>query len=404
MKQKKYNVHRRFRPYVNRFNNHPYALPVTVFLVMFFVSLVMFVGLNSTTDLPTDSHIIEFSVDGKRESIPTRAQSVKEFLENVDVELGEHDRVEPELDSKIYSDKFHINVYRARPVTIEEKGGRRSFAYSAAVTPRSVVRQAGIEVYPEDIVESELPENFLKEEVIGEKVVIDRSTPANINLYGSHVPIRTHAETVADLLKEKNINVSNTDQVKPALTTKIKPNIQIFVVRPGTKLVTEQQEVPMPIEEVEDPGLSFGVSVIRQEGSPGRRVVTYQIITENGREVSRKKIQEVVSRQPVKQIVAKGKAFDLNADKASVMAAAGIRESDYPYVDFIVSHESGWRPNASNGSTWGLCQALPGSKMASAGPDWQTNPVTQLKWCNSYAAGKGGWKASYDFWQANHWW
>jgi hypothetical protein len=86
------------------------------------------------------------------------------------------------------------------------------------------------------------------------------------------------------------------------------------------------------------------------------------------------------------------------------MSAAGISPSDYQYVDFIVSRESGWRPNATNGSTWGLCQALPGSKMASAGPDWQTNPVTQLKWCDSYAQGKGGWRASYEFWQANHWW
>jgi uncharacterized protein YabE (DUF348 family) len=173
MKKKKYNVHKRFRPYAQRFNNHPYALPVATFLVLFFVSLVAFVGFNAQTDPPSDSHIIEFSVEGDRKSIPTRANTVGEFLDKVGFELEKYDIVEPSADSKIYSDKFHINVYRARPVTIEENG-ERTFAYSAATTPRSVVRQAGIRVYPEDIVESKLPENFLKEEVLGEKVVIDR--------------------------------------------------------------------------------------------------------------------------------------------------------------------------------------------------------------------------------------
>ena len=99
-----------------------------------------------------------------------------------------------------------------------------------------------------------------------------------------------------------------------------------------------------------------------------------------------------------------GKAFDISKDKAAVMAAAGIAKSDYPYVDYIVTRESGWRVNATNGRTWGLCQALPGSKMASAGADWQTNPVTQLRWCSGYAAGKGGWAASYQLWISKGWW
>src|SRR5690606_29004934 len=127
-------------------------------------------------------------------------------------------------------------------------------------------------------------------------------------LYGSHVPVRTHATTVGDLLKEKNIHVADKDEVKPSLSTKIKPGIQIFVVRPGTRLATVQEEIAMPVETVEDPRLSFGVQVVRQEGSPGKKAVTYQIILKNGKEVARKKIQEVVSVEPVKQVIAKGKA------------------------------------------------------------------------------------------------
>jgi hypothetical protein len=43
--------------------------------------------------------------------------------------------------------------------------------------------------------------------------------------------------------------------------------------------------------------------------------------------------------------------------------------------------------------------------MASAGADWATNPVTQLKWCNGYAVGRyGSWGAAYNHWLANHNW
>ena len=51
----------------------------------------------------------------------------------------------------------------------------------------------------------------------------------------------------------------------------------------------------------------------------------------------------------------------------------------------IWNRESGWRYDAENASgAYGIPQALPGSKMASAGPDWQTNPATQIKWGLGY--------------------
>jgi hypothetical protein len=49
------------------------------------------------------------------------------------------------------------------------------------------------------------------------------------------------------------------------------------------------------------------------------------------------------------------------------------------------NRESGWRYDAENASgAYGIPQALPGSKMASAGADWQTDPATQIKWGLGY--------------------
>ncbi|MCX4974940.1 lytic transglycosylase domain-containing protein [Streptomyces sp. NBC_00620] len=72
----------------------------------------------------------------------------------------------------------------------------------------------------------------------------------------------------------------------------------------------------------------------------------------------------------------------------------------------IVEHESGWDVNATNSSSgaYGLVQALPGSKMASAGSDWKTNPETQIKWGLNYMNDRyGSPVGAWNFWQANGW-
>ncbi|NBM17313.1 transglycosylase SLT domain-containing protein [Streptomyces sp. GC420] len=72
----------------------------------------------------------------------------------------------------------------------------------------------------------------------------------------------------------------------------------------------------------------------------------------------------------------------------------------------IVNHESTWNYRAVNPSSgaYGLVQALPGSKMATAGADWQTNPATQIKWGLNYMNDRYGSPCgAWSFWQANNW-
>jgi len=68
-------------------------------------------------------------------------------------------------------------------------------------------------------------------------------------------------------------------------------------------------------------------------------------------------------------------------------------------------NESGWSVTAANASgAYGIPQALPGSKMASAGPNWQTNPTTQIKWGLGYIKSRYGSPcAAWAFWQNNGW-
>ncbi len=92
------------------------------------------------------------------------------------------------------------------------------------------------------------------------------------------------------------------------------------------------------------------------------------------------------------------------ADAENLMPSFGWSPAKFfGCLDNLWSRESGWRYNAANPSgAYGIPQALPGSKMASAGADWQTNPVTQIKWGFGYIQGRYGDPcAAWAHWQAS---
>lgn len=89
-----------------------------------------------------------------------------------------------------------------------------------------------------------------------------------------------------------------------------------------------------------------------------------------------------------------------------MMLAAGLGADQWPSLQTLWTKESGWKNvmnKAGSGAT-GIPQALPGSKMASAGADWRTNPATQIKWGLGYIKGRYGTpSAALAFHRANNW-
>ncbi len=75
-----------------------------------------------------------------------------------------------------------------------------------------------------------------------------------------------------------------------------------------------------------------------------------------------------------------------------MLASFGWSTSQFSCLEPLWARESGWNVAASNPSTgaYGIPQALPGSKMASAGPDWRTNAATQVRWGLTYIKGTYG--------------
>ena len=90
----------------------------------------------------------------------------------------------------------------------------------------------------------------------------------------------------------------------------------------------------------------------------------------------------------------------------AMLGSFGWSSSQFSCLDPLWAHESGWSVTAYNAGSgaYGIPQALPGSRMASAGPDWQTNAATQIRWGLQYIKSTYGSPcAAWDHEQATGW-
>lgn len=407
------------------YRRHRFEFSIALLLVCFVFGSAGLVIANGETLEPNDSHVVSLYVDGKTYDVPSRSKTVGEFLEKSHITVGEADLVEPAKDTKIEVDLFRVRISRARPYTVRD-GVNEVSALSAHTTARLIAESAGIALKPADKVEF-LPVELRSAASIGRVISITRSKHITVSLYGSQQIVNTNVSTVAELLAELQMTPVGDDEITPVRGAPLSDGMQVFVNRKGIKVATEEVAIPQDTEYVTDNELTLGSTVVKDPGRPGKRVVTYQIVTENDKEISRTEISSSTVEQPIKKIVARGRAAgQIGTEKQGLMAAAGISPDEYGAVDFIIGHESGWcatkwqgqwgqcpsfyeekYPGAESASSlgFGLCQSTPAKKMASAGADWRTNPVTQLKWCTGYAVGRyGSWTAAYEFWVAHSWW
>ncbi len=393
----------RARQRVKRVKQHPLMVPVATFFGLLIITAASFGALNGRMVRASNSKVIQLFVDGKTQVLPTQAATVGDFLKRLNVRLEPQDVVEPAKTAVITDDNFKINVYRARPVTIVDNG-KKITALTAQSEPREVAQKAGLTIYPEDKVDAvKNDEVDPTNPVLGQKVVIDRATPVSMNLYGTPVQVRTHAKTVGDVLKEKNVQPHDGDVISPAPTTPVTNSTQVFVVRKGKKVDTTEEVIPAPVQYTDDSTLSVGTTVVRQQGSDGKKVVTYEVDLENDKEIGRKALQEVVAVQPVAQVIARGAKVVYSNPSSNVelgrQIAADMGVADeFSCIYNIFDNESKWSTTASNPSgAYGIPQALPGSKM---GPGWQTDPAVQIRWGIGYMIDRyGGPCAAWHHWQ-----
>ncbi|WP_285105686.1 ubiquitin-like domain-containing protein [Promicromonospora sp. MEB111] len=223
----------------------------------------------------------------------------------------------------------------------------------------------------------------------------------NIAVDGSVLEFSTTRSTVRSVFDEAGIALADGDVTSVPLDAAAVDGMIIMVSRDASSSRTVTEVVPFETETVEDSSLPEGYESIRTAGVAGEAKVTYEVKTVGGAVVERTVVDRKVTREPVNEVLVVGTMdvatapVDPGSARALGQAMAAERgwgADEFSCLDQLWQKESGWRWNADNPSSeaYGIAQANPGSKMATVGSDWLTNPATQIEWGLGYISGRYG--------------
>lgn len=241
---------------------------------------------------------------------------------------------------------------------------------------------------------------------------------------GQALEITSAAPTLADALVDNGIVVGLEDVVSAPMNEQPLEGAEITVTRVGEVYETDTESIPFETIEQQTSTLERGQREVQTEGVEGSRVVTSIVTYENGAEISRVVQTEILAAEPVDEVILVGtrepeperpttggsssndsddsdniedeapaetySGGDPRAIAQSMLGSHGWGQDQWSCLNSLWQRESNWNPYAQNPSSgaYGIPQSLPGSKMASAGSDWRTNPATQIEWGLNYIDGR----------------
>ncbi|MCL1898588.1 MAG: ubiquitin-like domain-containing protein [Micrococcales bacterium] len=350
---------------------------------------------------------LTLTVDGQSTPVTSFGSSVASVLASEGVAISAHDVVVPAL-SEAVPRGGEIVVHTASAINVTIDGENRT-VWTTAPTVDEALAELGVRA-----AESQLS--------VSRSTSVDRlngvvsvSTPKvmAVMVDGIELEANTNAATVSQTLTEMGVVLGPDDVVSPPLdaATQLGQTITVdrAVVTNGSQIVT------IPFEKVtqDDPDLEKGKTKVLQDGVAGERIITYVSTTAGTNELERTIVCDTLVRAPVDEITAVGTKpppppkpkvtvpkVNLKVDpgsnqgiaKAMAAGSYGWGDDQFACLVSLWQRESGWNHTAANGGSgaYGIPQAYPGSKMASAGADWQTNPTTQISWGLGYIKGRYG--------------
>ena len=405
----------------------PLGAIIALFILLFIFILSMIVVRVSATDGKSldGGRILTIHDGDTQKVIITQANTIGEALSGAGISIESNDAVEPIASEVLVASEYSVNIYRARPVLVID-GLTKSKIITPYQSAKKIAESAGITLFDGDLTTLTKSDDIVSDGA-GLILKIKRATPFSFTLYGKTNQVRTQAITVGDMLKEKGLTLAADDKVSPSSDTQISLGMNVRVWREGSQTITVDESVAFDIQKVQDGDRYVGYDEITTAGEAGSRSVTYEVTIQDGVEVGRTEIASITTKEPTKQVEVIGVKIILSegysAQRVAIMNAAGISSSDQGYAAYIIDHENAtWCPTRWQGQNgcpetyvalhpedyntgYGMCQATPGNKMASAGADWKTNPITQMRWCADYAISRyGSWLSAYNFKVTNGWW
>lgn len=261
---------------------------------------VVLVGQNMALaqDEPA-SRLITVYDRGLQATFLTQEKTVSAALAAADIQLDPRDTVEPSRDEPLIATEYHVNIYRARPVIVED-GSTRTKVMTPYQTASRIAKDANITVYPEDTATVRRSGDLVGDGA-GLQLSISRATVFTLDLYGRVSEARTQAKTVGDMLKQKGIVLGEIDRVSLPVETPIASGMSLRVWREGRQTITSEQPIAFTTEFVYDADRPLGYRAIHVPGVPGVRLVTYDVEIKDGKEVSKKEIARQVAKNPSTQ-------------------------------------------------------------------------------------------------------
>jgi resuscitation-promoting factor RpfB len=364
--------------------------------------------VGGTAAWHTVDKTVALVVDGQSTKVHTTAGRVGDILTDAGYHAGPHDIVAPALDASVH-DGGRIVYQRGRLLHLDVNGVRKD-VWTTAPTVADAMRQLGYSTADFTSVSRD------KRLPLGATDLTVR-TPTLVTIVhdGKTQRVTTTDATVGQLLADLGIRLGPKDRLSAPVSSALTANQKLVLGRVATRRVTEARVLPFPVKKVPTATLPAGQTQIVTAGRTGLAQVTYALVYLDGKLVGKTPIKDVVVRAPTAQVVHVGTQTapaqiptpgSAQAIGRSLAAARGWGDDQFNCLVQLWDHESGWRVNASNPSgAYGIPQALPGSKMATVGPNWQTDAATQITWGLGYIASRYGTPCgAWSTWQAQGGW
>ena len=362
---------------------------------------------------------VHLVVDGRDRTVHTTADKVGQVVRGNGYRVTSHDLLAPSATAKV-DDGSRIVLRRGRLLHLDVDG-RRTNVWTTAPTVNEALAQLGYST--SDFVSVSRSRRL---PLTATQIAIRTPQLVTVVHDGKREQVTTTDTTISQLFSDIGLTVGKSDRVSVPLASPVQAGQTVTVQRVGTKLLTRTVAVPFPTTRTRDATLNVGTTKVVHPGKNGKAEITYSVVYVDGKAVGRTKLKTVTVTAPSPRVLKVGTKHVVteagsggsvpNAPAPSpgtakaiakqLLAQRGWGGDQYDCLVTLWNHESGWRVHAANPSgAYGIPQALPGSKMASAGPDWQDNAETQIKWGLDYIASRydtpcGAWST----WQAHGGW
>jgi uncharacterized protein YabE (DUF348 family) len=296
---------------------------------------------------------VTITVDGEQRQVTTLAGSVQGALSSAGLQPSTHDVLAPAADTAI-SDGSQIALERARLLSLTINGQQKDIWTTADTVDEALV-QLG-----QDPAALQLSADRSREIPLdGLELTANALRTVTLSVAGAPAaPVQTGALTVADVLAEANLTLSATDTVEPAAATPVVDGQQITVTRVAVTTVTDLVAVPPADQNIDDPTLDKGTTVVAVAGTAGQVQVVSQVTTVNGVETARQEVSRSTVTEWTPNQVHVGSKSTLDVQGSRVF----FHDTEFGVNwDGLAYCESTNNPNAVNNpagylSTYGLFQ------------------------------------------------